>query len=421
VKTRGVRENSALALLGDAASKLAALAVIVISARFLAVGEFALLATGMAAAGLLGSLLDLGAGTLLTRDGGRSRAHRGALLIGLLEVRAPLALAVLVAVIAVGVTVDNAPAAIAVGCLGIAGALSASVLGLYRSSQDIRPEAVQKLVAAVLAIAITVAACLVAPSATAIIAGLAGATLVALAPLASLAPRIADFDVRVGRIAALRQAAPIGVLALATVAYYRSGTIALAALADSDETAAFGVAASIAFGMLMVPNAVTTALLPRLSAEGELDGTVECTRRVLGWTLLIAVAISATAAAVVPIGLPRVVGEQYADAGQPFAVLCLGVPLIAVSGVIGTSLLSLGRLRPLGVQVAASLAVNLVVLAALVPVLGAVGASLATVACEAVGLLFLLYAARNALPDLLTLRPGTSHRPVTASGPATNA
>jgi len=421
MRTRGVRENSALALLGDAASKLAALAVIVIAARLLAVPDFALLATGMAAAGLIASLLDLGAGTLLTRDGVASRSHRGALLIALLRVRAPLALAVLVAATVVGGVLGNAPAGVAVACLGVAGALSTSVLGLYRSSQDIGPEAMQKLVAAGLAILVTVVACLVVPNATVILAGLAAATLIALAPLVRLAPRVADFERRVGGIAALRRAAPIGVLALATVAYYRSGTIALAALAGSNQTAAFGVAASIAFGMLMVPNAVTTALLPRLSAEAGLDGTVECTRRVLGWTLVIAAVVSATGAAVVPLALPRLVGEQYADAGIPFAVLCLGVPLIAASGVIGTSLLSLGRLRPLGVQVVASLTVNLVVLALLVPFLGAIGASVATVVCEAVGLLLLLHAARDALPGLLRRRHATARRRVAASRRTTTA
>ena len=420
MRTRSVRGNSGFALLGDAASKLAALAVIVVSARFLSVDEFAVLVTGLAAAGLLGSLLDFGAGTLLTRDGARSRAHRGALLVSLVEARAPLAVAAVVAAVSVGVVVDRVPAALAVACLGIVGALSSSVLGLYRSSQDIAPEAAQKLAAAVLTIAVTVAAWLVLPSATAILAGLAAATLVTLVPLVRLAPRLADFNRGVARVAALRRAAPIGLLALATVAYYRSGTIALAALADSDETAAFGVAASIAFGMLMIPNAVTTALLPRLSAESGLDAIVESARRVLGVTFLVAVALSLAAAAVVPVALPHVVGAQYTDAGAPFAVLCIGVPIIAVSSVIGTALLSLGRLRPLGAQVAVSLAVNVAVLAVLVPALGSVGASLATVACEVAGLLLLLNAARRALPGLFTLQPGAS-RPVAASGPATTA
>ena len=42
----------------------------------------------------------------------------------------------------------------------------------------------------------------------------------------------------------------IGLLALATVAYYRSGTLALAALADAHATAVFGVAAGIAMTLL---------------------------------------------------------------------------------------------------------------------------------------------------------------------------
>jgi len=60
------------------------------------------------------------------------------------------------------------------------------------------------------------------------------------------------------------------------------------------------------------------------------------------------------------------------------------------------------------------------VLAVLVPALGSVGASLATVACEVAGLLLLLNAARRALPGLFTVQPGAS-RPVAASGPATTA
>jgi O-antigen/teichoic acid export membrane protein len=208
-------------------------------------------------------------------------------------------------------------------------------------------------------------------------------------------------------------------LALATVAYYRSGTIALAALAGSNETAAFGVAASIAFGLLMVPNAVTTALLPRLSAERDLQGVVACTRRTLAWTLVVAVLLSAAAAVVVPVGLPFALGGEYAAAGTPFALLCVGVPFIAASGVIGTALLSVGKLRPLGAQVAASLAVNLVVLAVLVPFLGAIGAALATVACETVGLVLLAYAAHRALPGLIAVHHATIGRRVETSRAAT--
>jgi len=419
VKRRGLRENSMLALAGDGASKASALIVIVVGARLLSLSEFALLATGLAAAGLLAAFLDLGAGVLLTRDGARGRVSRGALFVGLLRVRAPIAFALLLLAPLVGFALGAPLAALAVALLAVASALSLSVLGLYRSCQDIAPEAIQKLVAAILSVLAATLAALWVRRADAMLAALALITLATLLPLIRLSSRVADYRGRVLARATLRRAAPIGLLALATVAYYRSGTLVLAALASSKETAVFGVAASIAFGMLMLPNAVTTALLPRLAAEVDFDGLVACARRALMWTFLVALCLSAAAAAIVPVGLPLVLGPAYARAGVPFALLCLGIPLIATSGVVGTALLSIGRLRPIGVQVAASLMVNLLVLALLVPPLGAAGAALATVACELVGFLLLASAARTALPGLIAVQGPPLRRQVAAPSTAT--
>lgn len=413
---RGVAENSALALAGDVASKAGALVVIVVAARFLSVPEFAVLATALAVAGLLGSVLDLGAGTLITRDGARSAESRGALFRSLLEARAPLVAALLVAAPLVGLGLGRPLTAFAVAALAVFGALTVSLLGLYRSCQDIRPEAIQRLLAAVISVVTVGLGALVLPSADVLLVALVFSTFVALLPLVRSAPGVADFTGQVRPRTALRRAAPIGLLALATVAYYRSGTLALAALSDAHETAVFSVVASIAFGMLMLPNAITTALLPRLSAEDDFQRFLASARRALVWTLVVAVLLAGAAALVVPLGLPLVLGSEYADAGVPFALLCVGIPLIAASGVIGTSLLSIGQLRPLGVQVAASLLINLLVLAVLVPSLGAAGAALATVACEAVGLVLLLHAARSGLPGLTTLRPLVLRRRVEASG-----
>ncbi len=402
---RGIAENSALALAGDVASKVGALVVIIVAARFLSVPEFAVLATALAIAGVLASVLDLGAGTLITRDGARSGESRGALFRALLEARAPLAAAVVMATLLAGSVLARPFTALAVAALAVSGALTLSLLGLYRSRQDIRPEAIQRLLAAIVSVVTVGLASLLLPRADVVLLALALSTLVALLPLILHAPRIADFTGQVPARTALRRAAPIGLLALATVAYYRSGTIALAALADAHETAVFSIVATVAFGLLMLPNAITTALLPRLSAEDDFQRFIACARRALVWTLVVAVLLASAAAAVVPVGLPVVLGSEYADAGVPFALLCLGIPLIAASGVIGTSLLSIGRLRALGVQVAVTLMINLVALALLAPSLGATGAALATVACEAAGLVLLLQAARKGLPGLTALRP----------------
>ena len=401
MRTRSIRANSALALAGDAASKASALLVVVIGARFLDVAQFAALATGLAVAGVLTATLDLGAGTLLTRDGATSRAARGSLFTASLRARLPLFGLVVVVSPLVGLPLGSPLGALSVAALAVSGALALSVVGLYRSSRDIRPEALQRLAAGMLAVAATTVAVAVAPRADIVLLALAATTLVGIAPLLLRAPAIADLSGRLSPFTTLRRAAPIGLLALATIAYYRSGTIVLAAFSDARATAAFGVASGIAFGLLMLPNAITTALLPRLAVERDLDGLVACTRRTLAWTVLLAVGLAGASAVVVPAALPVALGPQYAEAGAPFAVLCLGIPFIAASGVIGTALLTLGRLRVLGAQVGVSLAVNLAALLALVPTTGAVGAAAATVACETVGLVILLHAARSALPGLL--------------------
>ena len=78
MKVRGLAANSALAFAGDVASKAGALLVILLAARLFSVEEFALVATALACEVLV-SLLDLGAGTLLTRDGASGASSRGLL------------------------------------------------------------------------------------------------------------------------------------------------------------------------------------------------------------------------------------------------------------------------------------------------------------------------------------------------------
>jgi O-antigen/teichoic acid export membrane protein len=404
MRRRGVAQNSALALAGDIASKAGALVVVLIAARSLAEHEFATVATGLATAALLTSLLDLGAGTLLARDGARDEVSRGSLFRALAEGRAPAAIVLVVAGPVVGFALGRPLTGLTVAALAVAGAVALSLFGLYRSGQDIRPEALQRLACAIGSVVSVALCCFFVPRADALLAALALSSLATLAVLGVAARRVADFARVITPRTALLRAAPIGALALATVAYYRSGTLALAAIAGPHETAVFTVAASVAFGLLMLPNAITSALLPRLSAESERDPLVASARRALVWTVALATVVSVAAAAIAPAALPLFLGEQYADAAGPFALLCLGLPAIAASGVIGTALLSVGRLRPLAVQVACTLAVNLVALALRVPALGAAGASLATVLCELAGVGLLVNVSRRELPGLLELR-----------------
>ena len=403
---RGLRANSVLALAGDAASKLGALVVVLVGARALTVSDFAVLATALAIAGILTIALDLGVGTVITRDGARSRVERGRLVAATLVARVPLFALVLVAAPLVGAAVGRTWTGLATALLAGAGAVTLTVLGCFRSCQDMRPEALQRLVAGALGTVAVIVVARVSPDVDVLLLALAAVGVLTIVPLALRIRVVADVAWPAHSLEALRRAAPIGLLALATVAYYRSGTIVLAALSSASATAAFAVASGIAFALLMLPNAVTTALLPRLAASDTSDA-VECTRRALAWTTGLAAVVACGSAIVVPAVLPIALGADYAAAGAPFVVLCLGIPVIAASGIVGTALLSAGRVGVLGAQVGISLSVNIACLFALVPLAGAVGAALATFACELVGLIFLLLSARTALPGLFRL-PGRS-------------
>ena len=243
---------------------------------------------------------------------------------------------------------------------------------------------------------------LLVPSADAMLVALAIIATVTIVPLA-LRVRIVDLS-DAERQGALRRAAPIGLVALATVAYYRSGTIALAVLSDERATAAFGVAAALAFGLLMLPNAITTPSSPDLppsQAAGESSSALARhspgrPHLPLPWRL------RAPSSCRYPVAL----GPSTTNA-RPFASSASGLPLIAASGVIGTALLA-SDASACSPSRSAVLAVNLLCIAMLVPVAGAVGAAFATLACELVGLVVLLHVARRALPGLVL--PGRSER-----------
>jgi O-antigen/teichoic acid export membrane protein len=199
-------------------------------------------------------------------------------------------------------------------------------------------------------------------------------------------------------------------MALATLAYYRSGTIVLSIVSGSRETAAFATASTLGWGLLAVGNAVTTGLLPRLAAATDGADRAAVTRRALLWMTAVGAAAGGAVAALARPLLTIAFGARYGDAASPLAILALATILIAPGGVLGTALIAAGRIRPVAIQVAVSLAVNLAVLAWLAPGLGASGAALATLACEAASLFMLVRATRRELPGVLVLASSRNRR-----------
>jgi O-antigen/teichoic acid export membrane protein len=406
-RARAVRENAGLALVGDVAAKAAAFGVVAACARLLPVNEFARLGVALAALTVFTSVVDGGFSTLIVRDGARYSTESMALLRASIRVRVPLAGVVLVASLLGGIYIDDPWLGLLTAFAALGSALSLTIAAVFRSVQDLAPEAIQKCaVATTTFLGATAGAA--AFSRASIVVGVVGSAIwLSLAPFWLHARRrVPNSPAGVVVGGTLRAAAPFALMALATLLYYRLGIFVLGAVGSSAATARYTIASTIAFGLLMVPNAITTGLLPRLSAADLGEDRFETARRALRWTASFSLLLSIAAAGSAPWALRYGFGARYEAALGPLVLLIAGTVVIGINGILGTVLIAARRTWAVGLQVGVSLAVNASLAFALVPRFGANGAAIATLATELVGLGLLAAAAHRFVPELL--RPSAS-------------
>lgn len=381
-RSASLATNARLALIGDAASKAAQLAVLVLAARVLPTRELAALGICLTLATVLTVFLDAGVSTVLVRDCASDPRAGWASARAAVRVRLPLALAA-VASCAVGGFVLSRPLdAVLLAAVAILGAGALTLYAVFRAAQTLETEARQKLMAAAVTVAAVGALALRRPTASAVLAGLTLGPALTLPGLVLRARRHRGARA-VARV--LRSAAPFGALGLGTMLYYRAPTLILGATRPPGDTASYTLASTVAFGLLMVPNAITTALLPRLSADG--DG--EPARRALARTLQLWAVLALVVGVAARFVVPSVFGERYADATGPLVILLLAGFAIGISGVIGTVIVARRGCAALVVQVGACLVLNIALGALLIPWLGPTGAAVDTVVTEVVAVVVL--------------------------------
>jgi len=411
-RVRGLFANSAFALAGDFVSKAATAATLMLAARELTVGEFALLAFALAAASVLSAGFDMGGQMLLTRDGVSCAAERSALMRSLLIARVPVLAVSLIVAGTVGAVCGHVGVAVLTVIYSALAAGQMLLTGVLRSAQNLMPEAALKLLGGLLTIAGCGAVAVLGASATWFLAALSLALAVTLLAGAPWAARVLEGGRAVSVWAAARGSLPLGAMTLVTLFYYRSGTLALKLLSLPSQTALFATASTVGFALLMAPNAITTGLLPKLSATSR-PAHPAVMRRALVSALLISAGVGGAVALTARPLLVALFGARYGHAAPALRVLALTTIMIGPTGVLGTALIARGRLRPVYLQVGASLVCNLVAIALLVPSQGALGAALATLICETLAFLITAAACVRDLPDLLPASARRSLSPAT--------
>jgi len=411
---RAVPANAGLAFVGDAASKAAAFAIVALCARLLPLEEFAHLGVALAALTVLTSLIDAGVATVIVRDCASRTDRARAFVRASLVVRVPLVALACGAGIAGGMFIGDLWLGVATAAASVAAAWSLSLTALFRAMQDLAPEAIQKCAVAAATVGAGVLLAVKSERASPVVAALAIALTVSLAPLwISARRRLRAPGNAVRPKAVMRSALPFGLMAFATLLYYRLGTLVLGATGSASATASYTIASTLAFGLLMVPNAITSGLLPRLGAQEVEDEQLRTAKSALRWTMLLCAVVSVLAASAAPYLLKYGFAPRYEGALVPLLLLLAGTVVIGVNGVLGTVLIARRRTSVVVVQVGASLAVNAGLAIALVPRLGADGAAIATLVTELVALAILAAATLRSAPGLLQ-RPFVARSPLEA-------
>ena len=157
----------------------------------------------------------------------------------------------------------------------------------------------------------------------------------------------------------------------------RLDQVILAAYAPYQLLGLYAVAVSITSLALPVVAAIGYVVFPRI-AERRGDSTVILQRQAVRASLILSAGLMIVIAALTPWALPTLFGRAYAQAVPLVWVLCVGGVFLASGQVIGDLLR--GRGQPLLVAVAqvVGMICTVVLLLALLPLLGALGAAIAS-------------------------------------------
>lgn len=400
VTRRSLRANSLLALAGDLIGKAGLLVVLMVSARLLSLEQFALLGVCIAIYGVCASVLDAGSSLLIQRDGAMHPERRRPLFEALLRARAPYAIVFVVGAIGAGVVWGDPLAALAIAAASIVAALTLSLWAVIRASEDFRPETAQRLGVGALGMAGALVGAAFITDAWAVIVGLALGGLALVPWIWRAVHRASAPGPREPAHQSLMQAIPLGALSIATLVYYRAPTVVLGVLGTALATGQFTAAATVAFGLLALPNAISSGLLPRLASTAHPEDRTATLRAALGWTLICAFVSCVAVAGVGPLVLQIGFGSDYRSADPALSILLLATIMIAASSVVGAALIAAGQIRWLVVQVSVSLAANLALALTLVPRFGAEGAAVATLISEAIALAILAPVGTRSHPGL---------------------
>ena len=380
--------GSALNLVGRRAGILliSALSTAVV-ARGLGPTGYGQLASALAVWAIVLSASDIGFSLVLTRDLA-VEARQGSLLRaayqtqGVWAVVLTLVVVVLALVDGFGTTRGQCLLVLAPSVLGVAVAGGRQVfVALYRSGELV----VIDLGVQIVQFAATAGAILAVAGPVLVATIVSVGSLVNMLTVGYAARRHVPLEptTRVVRRRLLRRVVPLGGVGFMSKAYMTLDLVLLGWLVSGPALGEYAVAVKVYSVLITIPALITSAALPALATMLEsATGFAAVTTRVWHWLLIVAMPLFVVAGVFAPLAVSALAGGAYGDAVPLLRIMAVVGVVSVISNLLGTILVARHMIRPLVIQNALAIALNVAGNVAFVPRYGVEAAAWTTLATE---------------------------------------
>jgi O-antigen/teichoic acid export membrane protein len=400
--------NAAVKLLSEAGSRLATFVLVLIVARRLPEAAFGLYNYGIALGFVVAQIADLGLQMVLAREVARQGREARALVRTALRLKGGLSLLVLLVLLWLTAAYEPVVrlALLSLGASMLAQTYLEFVAHIFRGQQRLLVEAQLLASARLLSALLGVCVLLLGGDLLALAAG----NLLSIGLLATLSLNRLRRDGWLGPatgptayLPLLRQALPLGVAILLSIAYTRVAVLLLQARAGELLVASFSAAHRLVEPGQILPASLLAAVFP---AYAHALGTDPQRARRLARRTALFLAAAGLAAAIcfwllAPWLIPFLYGPGFAASVPVLRILGLSTMPAFVNYSFTHYLIARGRQGVLGFFTGAMLLVHAVLSWVLIPRLGAVGPALSVVLAECLLLICCLGALRLAAPAVI--------------------
>jgi O-antigen/teichoic acid export membrane protein len=218
---------------------------------------------------------------------------------------------------------------------------------------------------------------------------------------------------QVGRRELIRRSVPLGLLAVMTKVYLMIDLVLLGWLVSGSRLGDYAAASKLLTILATISGVVVAGALPAISSlvahRAELE---RLTQRIWTWLVVGAMPIFVAVALFAPLIIRVLLGSRYLGAASLMRILCLAGVISVLNSLLGNLMIAFHKMRPLFLQNAGAITLNVIGNLILVPSYGVVASAWLTAGTE----VLVCLAALVVIAKELDLRPSltASVRPAVA-------